>query len=507
MAIFGGKKGSGDPTPQTSDTYLPKEKDEGGADHINSSGNTSDDDLGFDDKATKRMIRKMDVRLLPFLALLYLLSFLDRTNIGNARLANLERDLGMTGLDYNNALAIFFPFYVAAEIPSNIMMKRTRPSIWIPTIMVAWGICCTLMGIVKNYEGLMAARAALGFAEGGLFPGVTYYITMWYRRHECGLRMAIFFSAATAAGAFGGLLARGITEMDGLGGLSGWAWIFVLEGILTIIVAVTAFFIMSDYPDTAKFLTTEEKAEIVRRLKKDRSSLSDEFNMKFFWAAIGDWKIWVHMFITIGIYTPLYSISLFLPTIVRTLGYTNETAQLMTVPPYAVACVFTLGGGYFADRFQTRGVFMMGFCLMAITGWAMLLGSNSNVVRYVGCFFAVSGIYPNVPQGVAWNGNNIGGSLKRGVGIAMHVGFGNLGGTIAAYIYLPRDAPAYRTGHSILLGFISMSFLLSLFMTTYLRRENARRDKVHKAPSEYAEAERELEREKGDNATFFRFTV
>lgn len=196
------------------------------------------DNVEPDEAATKRLLRKIDWRLIPFLALLYLLSFLDRTNIGNARLDTLEEDLGMskTSLQYNHALAIFFPFYVAAEVPSNMAMKKFRPSIWIPIIMVAWGLCTTLMGIVHNYTGLMVARAFLGAAEGGLFPGVTYYITMWYRRHECGLRMAIFFSAATAAGAFGGLLARGIMEMRGVAGLSGWQWIFILEGILTVLV-------------------------------------------------------------------------------------------------------------------------------------------------------------------------------------------------------------------------------------------------------------------------------
>ena len=119
-----------------------------------------------------------------------------------------------------------------------MMMKRTRPAIWIPIIMVAWGVTCTLMGLVNNYHGLLAARAALGLAEGGLFPGVTYYITLWYCRHECGLRMAIFFSAATAAGAFGGLLARGIIMMNGMAGLHGWQWIFILEGLLTFIVGM-----------------------------------------------------------------------------------------------------------------------------------------------------------------------------------------------------------------------------------------------------------------------------
>ncbi|KAL4964330.1 major facilitator superfamily domain-containing protein [Aspergillus stella-maris] len=462
---------------------------------------------GFDSAATKKLVRKIDLVLIPWLALLYLLSFLDRTNIGNARLANLEDDLGMSGLDYNVALAIFFPFYVAAEIPSNIMMKRSRPSLWIPSIMVAWGIVCSLMGLVHNYAGLLVARAALGIAEGGLFPGVTFYITMWYKRHECGFRMAIFFSAATAAGAFGGLLARGISEMDGIGGRGGWAWIFIIEGILTFIIAIASFYVMNDYPDTAKFLNTDEKEEVQRRLKEDRSSLADEYDMKYFWAAVKDWKIWVHMFITIGIYTPLYSISLFMPTIVSSLGYENEEAQLMTVPPYVVACFFCIGGGLLADRQGSRGLSMIFFNIVAIVGFIMLISSNNNGVKYAGTFFAASGIYPNVPQGVAWNGNNIGGSFKRSVGIAMHVGCGNLGGVLSSFIYRSQDKPHYRVGHGTLIGTLTMSTILCSIMTIYLRRENARRDREYKAPSEYTEAERVAEREKGDSATFFRYTV
>ncbi|KAK4444591.1 putative high-affinity nicotinic acid transporter [Podospora aff. communis PSN243] len=464
----------------------------------------------WDETATKQLLRRIDLHLIPFLALLYLLSFLDRTNIGNARLDTLEADLGLdkSKNQYNDALAIFFPFYVAAEIPSNMAMKRWRPSIWIPSIMVAWGICCTLMGVVHNYAGLMAARSALGVAEGGLFPGITYYITMWYRRHECGLRMAIFFSAATAAGAFGGLLARGIMEMRGVAGLSGWNWIFILEGILTIIVALFAFWAMYDYPATAKFLSPAEKQEVQDRLKRDRSSLADEFDMRYFWAAIKDWKIWVHMFITIGVYTGLYSYALFLPTIVRDLGtYNAHTSQLMTVPPYFVACIFCIGAGWYADKKGQRGIFMIGFMCMAIVGLIMLMATQNPGVKYAGCFLLASGIYPNVPQGVAWNGNNIGGSLKRGVGIAMHVGFGNLGGTISAYLYLAKDGPRYYSGHGTLLACQFMALCLSVFMTIYLRRENARRDREYKPPSEYTEEERYAEREKGDNATFFRYTI
>ncbi|KIX97998.1 uncharacterized protein Z520_06077 [Fonsecaea multimorphosa CBS 102226] len=471
------------------------------------SASSSSPDLGFDLKATKKLIRKIDWTLLPFLALLYLLSFLDRTNIGNARLAGLEKDLGMAGLDYNAALAIFFPFYVLVEPLSNIMMKRTRPSIWIPSIMVAWGVCTTLMGLVQNFTGLLVARAALGIAEGGLFPGVNFYITMWYKRHECGLRMAIFYSAATAAGAFGGLLARGIIEMDGVGGKSGWSWIFILEGLLTFIIAIIAFWAMHDYPSTAKFLTPEERHEVSRRLEQDRSFLADEFNMKYCRDALKDWKIWVHMFITIGIYTPVYSVSLFLPTIVKTLGYTNEAAQLMTVPPYIVACFCCITGGYAADKLKSRGFFMIGFSCAALLGLVLLISSQNPHVKYAGCFFFVAGTYPMVPLGLAWNGNNIGGSLKRAVGIAMHVGFGNLGGTIAGFIYLQSDSPKFTKGHAILIAMLSASTCLQIFMTAYLRHENARRDREYKPLDQYTEQDKAAEREKGDNATFFRYTV
>lgn len=142
-----------------------------------------------------------------------------------------------------------------------------------------------------------------------------------------------------------------------------------------------------------------------------------------------------------------------------------------------------------------------------MVGLIMLIATQNNQVKYAGCFLLASGIYPNVPQGVAWNGNNIGGSLKRGVGIAMHVGFGNMGGMIAAYLYLAKDRPTYFPGHGTLLGFQAMACSLTIFMTLYLRRENARRDREYKPPSEYTEAERYAEREKGDNATFFRYTV
>lgn len=176
-----------------------------------------------------------------------------------------------------------------------------------------------------------------------------------------------------------------------------------------------------------------------------------------------------------------------------------------------MACVFTIGAGYVTDKLKQRGIFMLIFELSAIIGFVMLASSGKPGVQYTGTFFAASGIYPLVPLGVAWNGNNIGGSLKRGVGIAMHVGFGNLGGAISAFCFLPKYAPRFIPGHITLASTVAMSAVLTIFMSLYLRRENARRDQWaiehNMLPENYTDAQKKEEHEKGDNATFYRYTV
>lgn len=140
--------------------------------------------------------------------------------------------------------------------------------------MVAWGTVMTLMGLVQSYHGLLIARVFLGVAEAGLYPGVAYYLTMWYRADELAFRQGLFFSAASVAGAFSGLLAYAISRMDGVGGYAGWRWIFILEGLLTVITAITAFFVLHDFPETASFLTAPERAWIVHRLRNQESKKS-----------------------------------------------------------------------------------------------------------------------------------------------------------------------------------------------------------------------------------------
>ncbi len=215
--------------------------------------------------------------------------------------------------------------------------------------------------------------------EAGLFPGVNYYLSCWYKRSEFGVRAAIFFSAAAVAGSFGGLLAAAIAQMDGVGGRAGWAWIFILEGIVTILVGVISFWVVQDFPDEAKFLSIDDRRRVVRRLKEDKQSSAEheEFKMSYFWASVKDWKTYTGMVIYMGAVGSLYAFSLFVPTIIRDLGYTSTTAQLLSVPPYAVAAVLTIVIGVIADRTRQRGLCNIAVSSLGIIGFAMLLGKLS----------------------------------------------------------------------------------------------------------------------------------
>lgn len=224
----------------------------------------------------------------------------------------------------------------------------------------------------------MTARWWLGFAEAGLFPGVNYYLSCWYKRTEFGIRAAIFFSAAALAGSFGGLLAAAIVQMDGVGGKPGWAWIFILEGLATVIVGVVSFWMVHDFPDEATFLTEDDRRRVIRRLKEDKQSSAEHeaFKMDYFWSSVKDWKTWTGMIIYMGCDGALYAFSLFIPTIIKTLGYQSTKAQLLSVPPYALAAIVTVSIGFIADRTRQRGLCNMGICLFAIIGYAMLLGKS-----------------------------------------------------------------------------------------------------------------------------------
>ncbi|EPQ56797.1 hypothetical protein GLOTRDRAFT_128218 [Gloeophyllum trabeum ATCC 11539] len=468
----------------------------------------------------RKLMRKLDWRLIPWLSFLYLLSFLDRTSIGNAKLYGLEKDLHISDNQYLIALTVFFFPYA---VPSNVFLKRLRPSIWLSGLMFCWGIMMTVQGLVHNYGGLLGMRWLLGMFEAGLFPGVNYYLSCWYRRSEFGIRAAIFFSAATVSGAFGGLLAAAISKMAGIGGKPAWAWIFILEGLATVLAGAVSYWIIEDFPEHAKFLSEPEKTVVIRRLQSDDqfSAAGETLKMKYIWKSLLDWKTWLAMIVYMGADGPLYAFSLFLPSIISEVrGYSATPANLLSVPVYVLACIFTCAVGYIADRHGCRGYLNIGCFVLAAAGYIILIVSRNAALSYVAVYMAACGIYPAIPNTIAWISNNVEGSYKRSVTLAMVISFGNINGAVSSNVYRAKDKPWYTLGHGIVLLYIGLGLLSSVLMLTLLRAENARRDRGER--NEYIEGvqgdERtkkngvfasvdEARREKGDEWSGYRYTL
>ncbi|QKX59618.1 uncharacterized protein TRUGW13939_06755 [Talaromyces rugulosus] len=436
----------------------------------------------------KRILRKMDIRLLPMLSILYLLCFLDRGNIGNAKIEGLPEELGLTSPQYNLCLTVFFFTYAAFEVPSNLLLKRLRPSIWLPAIMVAWGIVMTLMGVVKNYAGLLTARLFLGVAEAGLYPGVAFYITMWYCRHEAQYRQALFFSSASIAGAFSGLLAFGIAKMDGVGGYSGWRWIFILEGLATVLVGFISFFVIHDYPETASFLTKDEREWVISRLRNQNVDIhgrqvaeEEAFSWKYVRDAFTDWQIYLALIMYWGV-----------------------------LPIYITSAIVSVVAAFFSDRAGQRSPFIFGFFICIISGFVICIAASGRGVPgvvYFGTFLAVVGIYPAFPGNVTWLSNNLAGGYKRAAGMAIHIGIGNLGGAMASNFYREQDSPKFILGHALELGFAVAGALAVLILRISYQKVNLKREKaladIH---SNTASFESESSGE-GDRSLTFRYIL
>ena len=199
----------------------------------------------------RRITTRIDSYIIPFVSILYLMAFLDRVNIGNARAFGLEDDLRMGGVEYNTALTIFFVPYIICEIPSNILLKYLSPRVWLSGCCIGFGAVTVFQGLVQNYGGLLTTRFFLGLFECVMFPACFYLLGSWYRRAEAQKRFSLFFSSTSLAGAFGGLLASGIGKMDYVRGYRGWRWIFILEGTFTVLLGIFFLFTFPSFPEQA----------------------------------------------------------------------------------------------------------------------------------------------------------------------------------------------------------------------------------------------------------------
>ncbi|EFY87332.1 allantoate permease, putative [Metarhizium acridum CQMa 102] len=431
----------------------------------------ADDDILSEAEAA-RLIRKIDWHVLPMLFLIYVVAFLDRSNVSNALTMSMPKELGLTDQQPNISLAVFFVPYIVFEIPSNLLMKKLSPHVWLSLCVLGFGVTELCQGFIQDYSGLLATRFFLGFFEAGIFPGSFYLISFWYKRDESQKRFTVYFCSVILASAFGGLLASAIANMDGVRGKSNWRWIFILEGILTVLVAAVSFFCVSDFPNEASWLSEREKQAVLRRTRAEDAQLEGKITRRDVFNFFTDPKNYLG---AIMYFFPVYAFAYFTPTIVKSLGYDVLQTQLRSVPPFAAAFGLCLVLAYLSDRTDLRVPYVLVSGAILITGLAILLTIHANFsLQYAGICLVCMGALGAGPSVICWYLMNLTGHKERSIGSAWMISFGNTGGILAPFAFLPHDAPYYRLGYSLCMAITVLGIVATGCYALLVLRERRR---------------------------------
>ncbi|CAN9265466.1 unnamed protein product [Alternaria alternata] len=425
--------------------------------------------------------RKLDCFVAPVMMMLMLISYLDRGNIGFAATQGMTTDIGLKGSELNTAVSVFYIFYILAEFPTSLLVKRLQFNRVIPTITFCWGITCLCTGFVQNFAGLVTTRIFLGFFEGCLFPAMTLFLCNWYTREELGIRIAYLFIASALSGAFGGLIAFGILYMNGVAGWSGWRWLYVIEGIITVIWAFCCIFLVPKSFETAYFLNDEEKTLMRRRAHRTQaysdSEGSGHYGKVDIKDAAKDIKSWVHGLIQIAVVTILYGFGTFLPIIIRNgFNFSTKQAQYLVIPVNVWGAVVYAIGAYLSDRYQTRFLPLILMAPVGITGYAILLSPVSPYVQYFATYLIATACFLCTGGNITWLSANCAPDGKRAASLGILLTLTNIGGVVSGQIYQSNAAPKYTLGHAWSLGCLAFAWCGWWIIRAIYKRREKRKD-------------------------------
>ncbi|KAH3681147.1 hypothetical protein WICPIJ_007891 [Wickerhamomyces pijperi] len=444
----------------------------------------------------KAFMRKVDLWVVPPMILLYFLAFIDRINVGNAKAFGMEKAIGLHGHQYNTALAVFFVPYIFFEVISNKALKIVKPHIWLSSLILLFGAVTIGMGFVKNYGQLVACRFLLGIFEAGTFPGIFYVLSTYYSPIEAQKRFSFFFSSTCLAGAAGGSIAYRIHDLNGKHGIDSWAWIFIIEGSFTAGLALLLFFCIPDFPETSRFLNENEREFLKKKLQIHTvdSGFDYEYTFSDMWTQFKKDPTFIYTSLAyFGLIIPAYGYAYFAPTIVQQSGYTNaQSAQAHSVYPWLLAFGATNIVAYFSDLTRIRSPYALGSGLVGLVGLAMVLGSHDPSVRYGGCFLTAGGLYSCMPQLICWNSLNFNGHVRKALGTSFQIGFGNIGGIIAVFIFLSKDSPRFVTGLSVCLAFTVFALVMICVIAFHCKRMNDKKATVAYRQKFFAREEKEI---------------
>jgi len=413
----------------------------------------------------RALYAKISWRLIPYMFLLYIVAYMDRVNVGFAAM-DMQRDLHFSNTVYGTGAGIFFLGYALCDLPSSLILRRIGTRIWIARIMISWGVVSACMVWVGSPRSFYLLRFLLGVAEAGFVPGMLLYLTFWFPSHERARAVAKFMTATSLAGVVGAPLSSALLKLDGVAGLSGWQWLFLFEGVPTVLLGFSVLFVLKDGPAVADWLTPEERTWLKSELQKDEElygaaqhhNLLDAFRLPAVWVLAG-----VYIIIQIGVYI----VNLWMPLILSGLarggsGDASLIARYATVP-YVLAAIFTVVLGWSSDQWNERRGHLAGCMALAAMGFAWAARAESISVALCAMSLVAIGLWSTMGPFWALTTRMIGGAAAAG-GVAIITMVGAVGGFLGPYVTgRLRDATHSFAGGLYLIGGLALgAALLSL---------------------------------------------
>jgi ACS family tartrate transporter-like MFS transporter len=362
-------------------------------------------------------MRKVYLRLLPFAVLSYVLAYIDRINVSFAGLT-MRGDLGMSAGAFGFAVGMFYWGYFIFEVPSNVILQKVGARIWIARIMITWGILAGLTAVVTGSTSFAIVRFLLGVAEAGFFPGIILYFTYWFPSHHHARIVSGFLIGLPVAVALGAPISTGLLGLDGLFGLRGWQVMYIAEAIPTVVIGVITFFVLTDRPEQAKFLTAEERNWLVTRITAERRA-TEAVRTFTLWQALYNPKVLLLALNYVGIVTASLGMLIFIPQMIKSLGdYSNMTVGWLTMIPYTCGAIAMVAWGRISDRMNERRWNLFIGCVFSTVGlviagmtmgtWWALVGMSIAAMGFYGSkgpFFAMPPMFlsgAGLAAGIAW---------------------------------------------------------------------------------------------------------
>ena len=391
-------------------------------------------------------------RLIPFLFILYIVAYLDRINVGFAAL-QMNQALGFSSTVYGLGAGIFFLSYVLFEIPSNVILARVGARLWIARIMISWGIVSSAMMFVRSAPGFYTLRFLLGLAEAGFFPGIIFYLTRWFPSRERARTIAAFMTATLVAGVIGGPISGALLSLHGAAGLAGWQWLFLLEGVPSIVLGFVVLKVLDEGPEDAAWLTERERALLVACLREDAGARREETTR----GALVNARTWLLAIVYFTIPVTLYGIGFFLPQMLKTAsGLSDFRVGLLSAVPYAAGAIAMVLVGRHSDRTGERRWHVLVPALVSAGGLVLCAASTGAAWSVTSLAIAMLGLASMFGPFWALTTSAMGG-VGAAASIALVNSVGNIGGFVGPYLLgAINDAT-----HSFARGLLAIAAMLA----------------------------------------------